>query len=116
MGFTFFFGWGIGLVCIRVFGNRFYPVIIKLYTWGCLFAAGVLYIKIIQKLYKQEYDNPKLGMYVIIMLGVLFILLCLHLLLKDQDPRPFAIPLLIVSVVHLLVIVYHYVFDVMDGT
>jgi len=109
LGFTFFFGWGIGLVCIRAFGNRIYPIIIKLYTWGCLIAASTLYIKIIQKLYKQEYSNLKLGMYVMIMLGVLFVLLFLHLLLKEQDPRPFSIPLLIISVGHLLVIVYHYV-------
>jgi len=111
LGITFFFGWGIGLVSIRGFGNRLYPIIIKLYSWGCLAAAGVLYIKVIQKLYIHEYDDPRLGMYVIILLGVLFVLLCLHLLLEEHDPRPFAIPLLIISIVHLFVIVYHYVFD-----
>jgi len=111
LGFTFFFGWVIGLVSIRGFGNRLYPIIIKIYTWGCLSAAGVLYIKIIQKLYMQKYDNPRLGMYVIILFSVLFILLCLHLLLEEQDPRPFAFPLLIISIIHLFVIVYHYVFD-----
>jgi hypothetical protein len=110
LGVTFFFGWGTGLVSIRVFRNRLYPVIVKIYAWACLAAVSFLYIKIIQKLYLQEYDKPRLGMYVIIMLGMLFVLLFLHLLLEKHDPSSFAIPLLIISVVHLFVIVYHYVF------
>jgi hypothetical protein len=108
---TFLFSWVTGLISIRGFKNRLYPIIVKLYIWGCLSAAGVLYIKIIQKLYLQEYGYPKLGKYVIIMLGILFVLLCLHLLLEEHDPRQLAIPPLIISVVHLFVIVYHYVFD-----
>lgn len=115
LGFAFLFGWGVGLVSIRGFRNRVYPVIVKLYAWGCVAAAVVLYIKVIQKLYEQDYDNSKLGMYVMMLVGVLFILLCLHLLLEEHDPRPLAIPLLIVSIVHVFVIVYHYVFDLEPG-
>jgi hypothetical protein len=115
LGFAFLFGWGVGLVSIRGFRNRVYPVIVKLYAWGCVAAAVVLYIKVIQKLYEQDYDNSKLGMYVMMLVGVMFILLCLHLLLEEHDPRPLAIPLLIVSIVHVFVIVYHYVFDLKPG-
>jgi hypothetical protein len=115
LGFAFLFGWGIGLVSIRAFRNRVYPAVVKLYAWGCVAAAGVLYIKVIQKLYEQDYDNSKLGMYVMMLVGVMFILLCLHLLLEEHDPRPLAIPLLIVSIVHVFVIVYHYVFDLEPG-
>ena len=45
------------------------------------------------------------------LLGGLFVLICLHLLVEEHDLRPFAIPLLIISVLQLFVIVYHYVFD-----
>lgn len=111
LGFTFLFGWGIGLVSIRGFGNRIYPVIIKIYAVGCLFATGILYIKIIQKLYMHKYDSMHFGIYLTILIGVLFVLLCLHLLVEEHDLRPFAIPLLIISIIHLFLIVYHYVFD-----
>jgi hypothetical protein len=111
LGFTFFFGWVIGLVSIRGFGNRIYPVFIKIYTWGCLVAVGILYIKVIQKLYMQEYDTTHFGAYLIILIGALFVLFLLHLLVEGHDLRPFAIPLLIISVLHLFVIVYHYIFE-----
>jgi hypothetical protein len=110
LGFAFLFGWVTGLISIRGFVNLFYPFIIKIYTWGCLVAVGFLYIKIIQKLYVHAYDGMRFGMYLVILLGGLFILFFLHLLVEDHDLRPFAIPLLIISVIHLFVIVYHYVF------
>jgi hypothetical protein len=110
LGFTFLFGWVTGLASVRGFGNLVYPFIIKFYTWGCLAAVGILYIKIIQKLYVQAYDGMRFGMYLAVLLGGLFVLFFLHLLVEDHDLRPFAIPLLIISVIHLFVIVFHYVF------
>jgi hypothetical protein len=111
LGFAFFFGWGIGLVSIRGFGNLVYPLIIKIYAWTCLIAVGILYIKVIQKLYIQEYDAMHFWAYLVMLLGGLFVLICLHLLMEDHDLRPFAIPLLIISVLQLFVIVFRYVFD-----
>jgi hypothetical protein len=110
LGLAFFFGWGVGLVCIRGFGNLVYPLVIKIYAVACLVAVGILYIKVIQKLYIQKYDGMHFWAYLMILLGGLFVLLCLHLLIEDHDLRPFAIPLLIISVLHLFVIVYHYIF------
>lgn len=110
LGFSFFFGWGIGLVSIRGFGNLVYPIVIKLYAWGCLIAVAVLYIKVIQKLYGQQYDLLHFWAYLIILLGGLFVLICLHLLMEEHDLRPFAIPLLVISVLQLFVIVRRYVF------
>ncbi len=111
LGFAFFFGWGIGLVCIRGFGNLIYPLIIKIYAWACLTAVSILYIKVIQKLYMQKYDGMHFWAYLVMLLGGLFVLICLHLLIEDHDLRPFAIPLLIISVLQLFVIVIRYVFD-----
>ena len=111
LGVAFFFGWGVGLVSIRGFGNLVYPLIIKLYAWTCLAAVGILYIKVIQKLYMQKYDGLHFGAYLVMLLSGLFVLICLHLLIENHDLRPFAIPLLIISVLQLFVIVFRYVFD-----
>lgn len=109
MAFPFVFGWIVGLVSIRGFGNQIYPIIIKIYTWGCLIATGFLYFKVISKLLVINYNGLKLGTYIVMLLGVLFVLFCLHLLVDGHDLRPYAIPLLVISVVHLFVIVYHYI-------
>lgn len=111
LGFAFFFGWGAGLVSIRGFGNLVYPLIIKIYAWACLVAVSILYIKVIQKLYMQKYDGLHFWAYLVMLLGGLFVLICLHLLIEDHDLRPFAMPLLIISVLQLFVIVFRYVFD-----
>jgi len=110
LGLAFLFGWGIGLVSIRGFGNLVYPMVIHLYAWGCLVAVNILYIKVIQKLFMQQYSAVKFWAYLIILLGALFVLICLHLLLENHDLRPFAIPLLVTSVIQLGIIVYRYIF------
>ena len=110
LGLAFFFGWGCGLASIRVFGNLVYPIIVNLYAWGCLVAVNLLYLKVIQKLYSQGYDALHFWAYLIMLLGGLFVLICLHLLVEGHDLRPFAIPLLLFGVIHLGVIVVRYVF------
>lgn len=110
LGLAFFFGWGVGLASIRGFGNLVYPMVVNMYAWACLVAVSGLYLKVIQKLYMQQYDALRFWAYLIILLGGLFVLICLHLLVENHDLRPFAIPLLIISVLQLFVIVYRYVF------
>jgi hypothetical protein len=110
LAISFFFGWVIGLVSIRGFGNLVYPVIIKGYAWVCLMAVGILYIKVIQKLYTQTYDGMHFWAYLVMLLGGLYVLISLHLLVEGHDLRPFAIPLLVISVLQLFVIVSRYVF------
>jgi hypothetical protein len=110
LGLAFFFGWGTGLASIRSFGNLVYHIVIKIYAWASLAATGILYIKIIQKLYMQTYDGMHFWAYLFILLGGLSVLIFLHLLIEDHDLRPFAIPLLIISVLQLFVIVFRYIF------
>lgn len=110
LGFTFLFGWGIGLASIRAFGNMFYPFVIKRYAWIILIAVCGLYIKVIQKLYLQNYDMLHFWAYLLMLLGGLFVLICFHLMVEDHDLRPFAIPLLIISVLQLCAIVFRYIF------
>src|SRR5688500_7806327 len=40
LGLSFLFGWIVGLVSIRSFGNLVYPSVIKLYAWACLIAVS----------------------------------------------------------------------------
>ncbi len=110
LGLAFAFGWGVGLASIRGFGNLVYPIVVNIYAWACLAAVCVLYIKVIQKLYLQKYDAPHFWAYLVILLGGLIVLLFLHLLVEAHDLRPFAIPLLIISVLQLFVIVARYIF------
>ncbi len=110
LGFAFFFGWGVGLASIRGFGNLIYPIIINFYAWACLIAVSILYMKVMKKLFDQRYDGLHFWAYLIMLLGGLFVLIWLHLLVEDHDLRPFAIPLLIIGVLHLFVIIYRYVF------
>jgi hypothetical protein len=88
----------------------FYPIIIKMFAWIVLIAVAILYIKVIQKLYMQDYDMLHFWAYLLMLLGGLFVLICLHFLVEGHDLRPFAIPLLVISVLQLFVIVYRYVF------
>lgn len=110
LGIAFFFGWGVGVASIRGFGNLVYPMVVNLYAWVSLVAICILYIKVIQKLFMQKYDALHFWAYLIVLLGGVFVLICLHLLVEGHDLRPFAIPLLIISVIQLFVIVYRYVF------
>lgn len=110
LGIAFFFGWGVGLTSIRAFGNLVYPMVVNLYAWGTLVAVCFLYIMVIQKLFIQDYDNLHFWAYLIVLLGGVFVLICLHLLVEGHDLRPFAIPLLIISVLQLFVIVFRYIF------
>jgi hypothetical protein len=110
LGLSFLFGWGVGLTSIRGFQNLVYPIIINIYAWATLAAVTILYMRVIQKLYFQTYDGVRFWAYLTILLGGLFVLICLHLLIEDHDLRPFAIPLLITSVLQLFMIVYRYIF------
>lgn len=111
ISFPFVVGWGIGLVSIRGFGNPIYPVILRIYSWGCLVATCLLYFKIILKLFEHDYTGQKFGTYIMLLAGILFVVLCLHLLVDGQDLRPFAIPLIIISVIHLFIIVANFIFN-----
>jgi len=110
LGLAYLFGWVMGLVCIRGFGNLVYPIVIKIYAVVTLVAISALYLKIIQKLLMQDYNFTKFWVYLFMLLGGLVVLIGLHLLIENHDLRPFSIPLLIISVLQLFVIVFRYVF------
>jgi len=53
--------------------------------------------------------------YLIIMVSALGALVGLHLIVEDHDLRPLAIPLLVISMIHLGLIVFRYVFTVANS-
>ena len=110
IGLAYGVGWITAMVAIRVYGNLVLPFIIHYLIWGCLIGVCALYVLILQRLYNQSYDMLRFWAYLIIMVSALGAMVGLHLILEDHDLRPLAIPLLVISMIHLGLIVLRYVF------
>ena len=110
LGITYFLGWLAAIVCVRVYNNLILPIIIQIYTWGCLIAVDYLYLRIIQKLYGQTYDLQHYVAYFLLMAAGLAALVGLHLILEGHDLRFYAPPLFAMCLVELAFIVLRYIF------
>jgi len=111
IGLAYAVGWITALVAIRVYGNLILPILINWATWICLAVVCYLYIAILKRMYAQPDEFGRFIKYLMVMAGGLGALIGLHLIVEDHDLRPFAIPLLIISLGHLGMIVFRYVFD-----
>ncbi|HEY3476801.1 MAG TPA: hypothetical protein VGK56_19445, partial [Anaerolineales bacterium] len=98
------------MVAIRVYGNLVLPFIIHFMIWGCLIGVCALYVLILQRMYDQTYNLLRFFAYLTIMTAGLGAMVGLHLIIEDHDLRPLAIPLLVISLIHLGLIVFRYVF------
>lgn len=110
IGVAYVAGWLSAMVAIRVYSNLILPIIINFFAWGCLVGVCVLYLLVMQRLYMQEYDMFRYVAYLLIVAAGLASLVGLHLIIEGHDLRPFSIPLLIISLIHLGLIVFRYVF------
>lgn len=110
LGITYALGWLAAMVAIRVYGNLILPILLNLVMWACLAGVCYLYVEILQRLYLQQYDFGRFLKYVLVMLAGLTVLVGLHLVIEGHNLRPFAIPLLFTSLIHLGLIVFRYVF------
>ena len=108
---AYIIGWIISLISIRGMGNMVLPYLINLYAWLTLLAIAGLYIAIIFKLYGQQHNAASFNKYMLMMAISFVAFIGLHLLLKDHSLIYFSIPLLMINLVHLFVIVYHYVYS-----
>ncbi len=111
IGLAYSVGWLVSLFGIRHFHNLVLPLIINIYAWATLAGVSILYIAILYRLYEQKYPAGSFAKYTLIMCITLAGLLGFHLLIEGHNLRPFSIPLLIIALVHLYLIVFHYVFD-----
>ena len=114
IGLAYMVGWFTAMVAIRVYGNLVLPILIKFSTWACLVAVCYLYVEILKRMYTQPDELFRFIKYLVVMAGGLGALVGLHLIIEDHDLRPFAIPILLISLVQLGLIVFRYVFDT-DG-
>ena len=114
LGLAYLVGWLTAMVAIRVYGNLILPMLIHWLAWGCLVGVCALYVLVLQRLYIQGYDLFHYWAYLLIVGAALGAMVGLHLIVEDHDLRPFAVPLLIISVFHLGLIVYRYVFRPAD--
>jgi hypothetical protein len=110
IGLAYSVGWVTAMVAIRVYGNLVLPFLIKYMIWGCLVGVCLLYVQILGKMYDQEYDLLRFGVYLFIMAGGLGAMVGLHLIVEDHDLRPLSIPILVICMIHLGLIVFRYVF------
>ncbi len=111
VGLAYAVGWLTAMVAIRVYGNLVLPILINIFTWGCLLGICSLYILIMQRMYSQPDDTLKFLKYMFVMAGGLVGLIGLHLIVEGHSLRPFSIPLLVINLIQLGVIVLRYVFD-----
>jgi hypothetical protein len=110
VGLAYLVGWVTAMIAIRVYGNLVLPFIINFLIWGCLVGVCALYVLILQRLYDQSYDLTHYFAYLMIVAAGLVAMVGLHLIIEDHDLRPLSIPLLIISLIHLGLIVFRYVF------
>lgn len=110
IGLAYAVGWITAVLATRVYGNLILPVLINWFTWFCLVAVCYLYLEIVQRMYMQPDELTRFIKYLFVMAGGLGALIGLHLIVEGHDMRPFSIPLLIISFIHLVLIVYRYVF------
>jgi hypothetical protein len=110
IGLVFLVGWISGLMGIRVLGNLILPFFIRVYAILTLGGIIYLHIRIIEKLFRQEYALTNFIKYLSMFGAGLLALVALHLMLEKHSLVPFALPILFTSLAHLYFIVFHYVF------
>ena len=110
VGLAFGIGWISSLFGIRILGNLILPIFIKAYAWITLVGICVLQIAIISKLFNHAYDFTKFNLYLLMIGSALLALIGLHLIIEKHNLIPFSFPILAISLSHLILIVFHYVF------
>jgi hypothetical protein len=107
----FVVGWIASLMSTRTMNNLVLPLIIRYFIWFTLIGILALYARVIQKLYMEAFFASHYLRYSLVFVAGFTALVGLHLLIEDHDLRPFSIPLLIMTLIHLFVAVLHYVFQ-----
>jgi hypothetical protein len=115
IGLAYIVGWIFSIVSIRAYNNLVFPLIVRYYSWLTLTGALVLYVKVIQKLFIQNYQFANFLAYNFILMVVLLALFGLHLLPEEHDMRPFSVPIFLIGLLHLWVMIIRYVIFPIKG-
>ncbi len=109
----FLVGWIVSLIDIRVMNNLVLPLIIRGFIWVTLFGILAIYVRTINRLYTEAFFASHFLRYSLVFAAGFCLLVSLHLLIEDHDLRPYSMPILVMALIHLLIAVFHYVFQ--DG-
>jgi hypothetical protein len=109
-GLAYMVGWIVSLFGVRTLGNFFLPFFIKTYAWITLAGICALQIAIISRLFNQAYSPKKFFAYLVMFGAGLVALIGLHLIVEKHNLVPFSFPILFISLAHLYLIVFHYIF------
>ncbi len=110
VGLAYAVGWIFSVIGVRAMGNLILPYAIKAYAWGVLGGIIVLQVLIMSRLYRQEYQFANYAKYLSLFGAGLIALVGLHIILEKHSLQPFGFIILLASLGHLYVIVYHYIF------
>jgi hypothetical protein len=105
------FGWIVSLISIRAMNNLVLPLIIQFFIAATITGITLLYGRVIQMLYMEAFSASHYLRYSLVFAAGFAALVGLHLLIEDHDLRPFCIPILVATLIHLFVAVLHYVFQ-----
>lgn len=110
IGLAYAVGWLVALFGIRLYHNLVLPIAIRIYAWTTLGGISILYIAILYRLYEQKYYATSFAKYTVLMWITIAGLIGMHLLIEGHSLRLFSLPILLIALVHLFLIVYHYVY------
>jgi len=110
VGLAYLVGWLFTAFGIRTLGNLVLPIIINIYAWIVLVGVLSLQIAIISKLFAQAYGLASFIRYLSLFAAGMLAMIGLHLVLENHSLVIFAIPILLTSLVHLFLTVFHFVF------
>ena len=110
VGLAYGIGWIFSAFGIRVLGNFWLPYVLRFYTWVVLSGIISLQVLIMFRLYRQEYEFSNYVRYLSLFGAGMLALVGLHIILERHSLIPFGVFILLTSLGHFYLIVYHYLF------
>ena len=110
VGLAYLLGWIFSAFGIRVLGNFWLPYALQIYAWVVLGGIIILQILIMSRLYQQTYQFSNYIKYLSLFGAGMLALIGIHIILEKHRLIPFGVLILLSSLGHFYLIVYHYIF------
>ncbi len=107
---VFIFGASLGIVSMRRFDSMSFPTVARLYAWAYLGMTCISYFGMAVVLNTQNYSFETFAAFVSVITAELLALAALHVIIDNHDVRIYSVPVLILTLVQLILIVYKYIF------
>lgn len=112
VGVAYIIGWIFSAFGVRVLGNFWLPYVLRFYTWVVLSGIISLHVLIMFRLYRQEYELSNYIRYLFTFGAGMLALIGLHIILERHSLIPYGVFILLSSLAHFYLIVYHYLFTI----